>query len=141
MTQEQTGKTVGQVARGAGVGVETIRFYERKGLIPEPPRRPSGYRQFPPETIGRLRFIQRAKDLGFTLKEIKELLDLRVDPYTTCPDIREKACVKLADVKDKIRALRRMERVLSVLSTACQNSDSISDCPILDALENGVAHE
>ena len=70
--------TIGQLARRAGVGIETVRFYEREGLIPEPPRRPSGYRDYPPETVTRIVFIRRAKDLGFSLKEINELLDFRV---------------------------------------------------------------
>ena len=137
MQTEQDGKTIGEVAKQAGVGVETIRFYEREGLIPKPPRRPSGYRKFPPETVARLRFIQRAKDLGFTLKEIKELLDLRVDPYTTCAEIRARADTKIADVKEKIRSLRRIERALVALSGACRDNEPVSDCPILDALERG----
>jgi DNA-binding transcriptional MerR regulator len=70
--------TIGQVAKGAGVGVETVRFYEREGLVPAPKRRPSGYRQYPADTVRRIRFVQAAKDLGFTLKEIRELLSLRV---------------------------------------------------------------
>lgn len=83
--------TIGKVARLAEVGVETIRFYEREGLIEEPSRGESGYRQYPKETIQRLRFIKRAKDLGFTLREIKELLALRLDPGTTCGDVRRRA--------------------------------------------------
>ena len=80
--------TIGEVAKAADIGVETVRFYEREGLIAEPPRRQSGYRQYPPDTIRRLRFIRRAKDLGFTLKEIGELLDLHVDPTRSCADVR-----------------------------------------------------
>lgn len=75
--------TIGKVARMSGVGIETIRFYEREGLIPEPPRRDSGYRQYPPATIERVHFVKRAKDLGFTLAEIKELLNLSVNQGTT----------------------------------------------------------
>jgi len=76
--------TIGKLAKRAGVGVETIRFYERKGLLPEPPRRYSGYREYPESAIDRVRFIRRAKELGFTLKEIGELLELRIRPGTTC---------------------------------------------------------
>jgi MerR family transcriptional regulator, copper efflux regulator len=82
--------TIGKVARLGGVGVETVRFYEKKGLIDKPPRRVSGYRQYPKETVQQLRFIRRAKELGFTLKEIKELLALRLDSEKTCADIRHR---------------------------------------------------
>lgn len=78
--------TIGRAARLAGAGVETIRFYEREGLLEKPPHRESGYRQYPKEIISRLRFIKRAKKLGFTLKEIKELLALRNEPETACED-------------------------------------------------------
>jgi DNA-binding transcriptional MerR regulator len=80
--------TIGQVAKGAGVGVETVRFYEREGLVPAPKRRPSGYRQYPADTVRRIRFVQAAKDLGFTLKEIRELLSLRVAAGKSCADVR-----------------------------------------------------
>ncbi len=80
--------TTGKVARHAGVGVETIRFYEREGLIDKPPRREYGYRQYPQETISRVRFIRRAKKLGVTLKEIKELLSLRASPRSRYADVR-----------------------------------------------------
>src|SRR5947207_4045264 len=99
--------TIGQVARSAGVGVETVRFYERQGLLEEPARRESGYRQYPDDVVARLRFIKRAKELGFSLKEIKELLALRVDPDTTCAEVRSKAAAKIADIKEKIQALQR----------------------------------
>lgn len=81
------GLTIGRLAREAGVNSETIRFYERRGLIPKPPRPATGYRRYPPETVRRVRFIRHAKELGFSLKEILELLSLRLDPETTC--IRE----------------------------------------------------
>ena len=83
--------TIGQVAKHAGVGVETVRFYERKGLLEEPERKASGYRQFDEKVVDRIRFIRRAKELGFTLKEIKELLELRLDPATTCADVQSRA--------------------------------------------------
>ncbi len=129
--------TIGKVARMAEVGVETIRFYERRGLIEEPPRRVSGYRQYPKDTVDRVRFIRRAKELGFTLKEIKELLDLRLDPRTTCSDIRRRAETKIADVAQRVRSLQRMGRVLEKLAAECRGKGSVaaSRCPILDALE------
>ena len=79
--------TIGQLARQAEVNVETLRYYERRGLIPEPPRKESGYRQYPPDDLARIRFIKHAKELGFTLKEILDLLTLRVDPETSCDDV------------------------------------------------------
>ncbi|MFQ6098934.1 MAG: heavy metal-responsive transcriptional regulator [Armatimonadota bacterium] len=127
--------TIGKVARRSGVGVETIRFYEREGLIPEPPRRESGYRQYPEETIKRIRFIRRAKELGFSLGEIKELLSLRVAPSTRCEDIRRRAEAKIADIEAKIRALETMKDALARLSAACVGTGPVSECPILEFLE------
>ena len=94
--------TLGQLAQRARVGVETIRFYEREGLIPEPPRRPSGYRDYPPETVDRIVFIRRAKELGFTLKEINELLELRVRPRRNCSQVKQSADAKIAGIDEII---------------------------------------
>jgi MerR family mercuric resistance operon transcriptional regulator len=127
--------TIGAIAKAAEVGVETIRFYEREGLIEEPPRRPSGYRQYPPDTIRRVRFIRRAKDLGFTLKEIGELLSLRVDPTTTCADVRKVARAKVADVGAKIVELQRIRDVLERVAKSCRGGGPTSTCPILDLLD------
>jgi MerR family mercuric resistance operon transcriptional regulator len=129
--------TIGKVARRAGVGVETIRFYERKGLIDEPPRRASGYRQYPEETVARLQFIKRAKELGFTLREIMELLKLQVasSSTATCDEVRKLAREKIADVRDKIRMLRGMEAALARLIGSCQRRVVTSNCPILEALD------
>jgi len=125
----------GELAKQAEVNVETLRFYERKGLLPEPPRRTSGYREYPPETVERIRFIQRAKELGFTLKEIKGLLELRVDPDTTCSEVREQAAEKIADVKQKISDLKKIERALNKLMNSCRGSGPVNGCPILKHLE------
>lgn len=129
--------TIGKVARLAGVGVETIRFYERKGLIDEPPRRASGYRVYPEETVPRIRFIKRAKELGFTLREIRELLELRVDASSTatCDEVRKLAKEKITDVRGKIRMLQRMEDALTRLVGSCQRRVVTSNCPILEALD------
>jgi MerR family mercuric resistance operon transcriptional regulator len=105
--------TIGQLARKGRVNVETIRYYERRGLIPEPPRRESGYRQYSQDAVARIHFIKRAKELGFSLKEISELLFLRVDPYTTCGDVKKRAEVKIADIEEKIRDLQRMKEALN----------------------------
>ncbi len=128
--------TIGKVARRASVGVETVRFYEREGLIEEPPRRESGYRQYPEETVSRIRFIRRAKELGFSLKEIKELLALRIDPEASCEDIRQRAEAKIADIEEKVRTLRRMKKALVKLTAACNGRAPVSECPILEALED-----
>lgn len=125
----------GELAEEAGVNVETLRFYERKGLLPEPPRRASGYREYPADTVRRIRFIQRAKELGFTLQEIKGLLELRVAPETTCAQVRDRAAEKVADVKRKISDLKVIERALNKLLNTCSGSGPVDDCPILKHLE------
>ena len=125
--------TIGQVAHRSGVGIDTVRFYEREGLLTKPAR--SGYRQFDEKVIARLQFIQRAKELGFTLNEIKELLSLRVDPDTSCEDAKSRAEIKIADIEGKIRTLHRMKKALVRLTQECCETGSGSECPILDALD------
>uniref|UniRef100_A0A7C2JZL3 Heavy metal-responsive transcriptional regulator n=1 Tax=Schlesneria paludicola TaxID=360056 RepID=A0A7C2JZL3_9PLAN len=127
--------TIGQVAHRSGVGIETVRFYEREGLLPTPARTASGYRQFDEEVIARLQFIQRAKELGFTLNEIKELLSLRVDPGTSCEDVKSRTKAKIADIEDRIKTLQRMKTALVRLAQECGKSGGGSLCPILDALD------
>ena len=128
--------TIGQLAQRAGVGVETVRFYEREGLISEPPRRPSGYRDFPPETVTRIMFIRRAKDLGFSLKEISELLELRVRPRRSCAIVKRNADAKISDIDTKITALRKMRRALTNLTKACEERTPTTECPILTSLDS-----
>ncbi len=127
--------TIGQIAKQADVGVETVRFYERKGLLEEPERKPSGYRQYDETVVQRLEFIRRAKELGFTLKEIKELLSLKLDPTTTCSDVKARAESKIEDIESKIRTLRQMKRSLVKLTKSCCGSGPTSDCPVLESLE------
>ena len=127
--------TIGQVARAARVGVETVRFYEREGLVVEPARRPSGYRQYPPDAVRRIRFIRRAKDLGFTLKEIGELLSLRVKASTTCADVRAMAGAKIRDIERRIAEFSRIRDVLLRLARTCRGKGPTSECPILDMLD------
>jgi Hg(II)-responsive transcriptional regulator len=126
--------SIGEVAKAADVSVETVRFYEREGLLAEPPRRPSGYREYPRDTVRRLRFIRRAKDLGFTLKEIGELLELRVDPMRSCSDVRSLAKAKMADIEAKMLDLARIQAALAELVGSCRGKGPTSACPILDAL-------
>lgn len=127
--------TTGKVARLAGVNLQTIRFYERKGLLPEPPRSEAGYRRFPSDAIRRVEFIKRAQELGFSLGEIKELLALRVRSGATCGDVRRQAEAKIRSVDEKIRSLRSMRRALERLATACSGAGPVGDCPILESLE------
>ena len=127
--------TIGALARAADVGVETIRFYEREGLIAEPPRRRSGYRQYPPDTVRRVQFIRHAKDLGFTLKEIAELLAMRVAPGKTCADVRALARAKISDIDRRTDDLQRMRTALERVARRCRGQGPTSECPILDALD------
>ena len=127
--------TIGKLASAASVGVETIRFYEREGLLPKPPRKRSGYRQYPPDAVARVMFIRRAKGLGFTLKEITELLELRVDPDKSCGDVRAMAKAKIVDVEQKIADLARIKGALEKLAKACRGKGPTSECPILEAIE------
>lgn len=129
--------TIGEVAKAAEVGVETIRFYEREGLIAPPPRRRSGYRQYPEDTVRRVRFIRHAKELGFTLREIAELLSMRVDDRMSCVEVRTLARAKIADVDERITALQRMRDALDRLARRCRGEGPTSECPILDALDRG----
>ena len=119
MASGETALTIGKLANAAGVGVETIRFYEREGLLPKPPRKRSGYRQYPPDAVARVMFIRRAKELGFTLKEIKSLLNLRLDASATRADVREQAREKVADIEAKIADLQRMKDSLLKLIRKC----------------------
>ena len=125
---------IGELAKRAGIGIETIRFYERKGLLSEPERQASGYRQYDEGVIARLEFILRAKGLGFTLSEIKELLSLRFDPVTTCCDVRRKAEQKIKEIEERIGALRGIKRSLKRLIEQCQRRDTLDECPILYGL-------
>lgn len=127
--------TIGEVARQAGIGVETVRFYERQGLLEEPQRRASGYRQFDPEAVAVLRFIRRAKELGFTLKEIKGLLALRLDASATRAEVRQQAKAKVTDIEARIADLQRMRDVLLKLVKKCHGDGAATGCPILEALQ------
>lgn len=132
--------TIGKIAREAEIGVETVRFYEREGLLEQPMRRESGYRQYAPETIDRLRFIKQAQRLGFTLREIKELLELRLDPNATRSEVRERAVAKVADIDARLAELNRMKDALAPLIQACDGHGALDGCPILSAIEKPCQH-
>ncbi len=127
---------VSELARRTGVKVETVRYYERRGLLSPASRSASGYRRYGDEELQRLRFILRAKTLGFTLKEIKELLELKNTPEATCHDIRQRAEVKVQDIESRIHALRAMHRALLALIDQCDNGRDSDQCPILQAMED-----
>ena len=126
---------IGEVAECGGVNLQTIRYYEREGLLPKPPRLASGYRMFPDTAVRRVRFIKRAQELGFSLAEIRELLSLRENAGAGAQDMRERAKAKIADIEEKIRALRAMKDALNRLAERCPGCGPLSDCPILDALD------
>ena len=127
--------TIGHLAKQAGVNLETVRFYERRGLLPRPPRSASGYRLFPADAARRLRFIGRAQELGFSLNEIRELLSLRVSRTTRSADIRERAEAKVADIEARIRSLESMRRTLRRLTKVCDGCAPATECPILESLD------
>lgn len=127
---------IGQVAAEAGVNIETLRYYERRGLLAEPERRPSGYREYPQRTVSLIRFIKRAQDLGFTLTEIEELISLRDGSGRRRTDVRSLAEAKIRDIDQKLSRLRAMRSALEGLveSCACGGRPRPS-CPILEALD------
>lgn len=138
-TESQESLKTGQLARLVGVGVETVRFYEREGLLPEPPRRPSGYRMYPPDAVHRLRFIRRARELGFSLREIDRLLTTKGASGPHCERVQEQLAAKIADVEGRIADLRRVRDALVTLADDCE-SHGDSGCPFLEALD-GTAGE
>lgn len=125
----------GELAAAARVSRETLRYYERIGILPEPERSASGYRRYPREAVGRLQFVSRAQELGFTLAEIDELLELRVDDVEACGEVRERTTAKLASVEAKVADLRRIAGSLRSLINQCESREPTVECPILDALE------
>lgn len=132
--------TIGRAARKAEVGVETIRFYEREGLI-EQPRKPvtSGFRSYPEETVERIRFIRQAQELGFSLREVRELLALRADPSADASGVHARAAAKLDQVNAKIRQLQRIRQALKTLLAACPGGGALRCCSIMEAIEGHEA--
>ena len=126
---------IGELAEKVNVNKETIRYYERKGLIPNPPRNDSGHRQYSEIDIKRTEFIKRTQSLGFSLKEIKDLLMLKIEPGTTCKDIQKIVELKIVDVDQKITDLMLIKKTLKNLAGRCTSKGPVSDCPILDELE------
>ena len=127
--------TIGRLAQKVGINLETVRFYERRGLLPKPPRSASGYRLFSAEAVRRLKFIKRAQELGFSLSEIRELLALRISPRTTSTEIRRRTEAKIADIEGKIKSLDSMRKSLVKLAHSCSGCEPLSECPILESLD------
>ena len=127
--------TIGTVARQAGVNVETVRYYERQGLIAPPGRRPNGYRAFGDDAVTRIRFIRSAQRLGFTLQEVAELLALRAEPAESCDSVRARAESKVEDIDARISDLQRMRAGLRTLVRQCEAGRPVEECPIIASFE------
>jgi MerR family copper efflux transcriptional regulator len=132
------GMIISRAAERAGVGVETIRFYERRGLIEQPVApRDGGYRVYDMAVIERIRFIRQAQELGFSLREIAELLSLRADPAADCGDVRAQAVAKRVEVDRKIAQLQDIRAALDELIATCPGGGALRACTIIDALTDG----
>jgi len=127
--------TIGELAEASGVGVETVRFYERKKLIARPKRPEAGFRRYDDDTARRIGFIRQAQELGFTLAEIKQLLELRLDPRRSCADVKSEAETKITDIDERIAALRVMREALVEITRSCSGEGPTSECPILHAID------
>lgn len=133
--------TIGQLAKAGAVSVETIRFYERRGLIEQPRRPTSGIRRYPQQALERLQFIRQAQSLGFTLQEVREMLVLKADDPATCREVQRLAEDKIGLLRAKMQTLRSLEAILKALVEDChkQSSDDGCCCPLLEAVQEGLA--
>jgi len=125
---------IGELSKQSGVSIDTIRYYEQRGLIPEARRTASGYRQYSTEDVSRLKFIVQTKELGFTLEETGQLLALRTDDCN-CAEVRAVAEAKANEIEVRIRKLSQMRQVLLSLAEQCEESSDTDPCPILKSLE------
>ena len=133
-----TRQTIGRAARAAGVNVETIRFYERRGLVRQPPRPAhGGTREYDSDTVARVRFVRQAQEIGFTLREVTELLSVRADPAADCGDVRVRAIGKRDEVEAKVVQLLRIRDALNRLIASCPGGGGLGACTILEAMEHG----
>ena len=129
---------IGKLAEAAGVGVETIRFYQRRGLLQQPQRHSPGYREYSPDDVARLRFIKSAQQLGFTLKEIAELMKLEQDARAQCGDVQVRATAKVRVIDEKVAALMRMRNELERLSMCCPREQPLSECRLVSCLSGST---
>jgi len=130
---------IGQLAKHAGVPIDTVRYYERNGILPQPERQSSGYRRYGDDDVSRLQFVRRAKALGFTLAEIRDLLSLSGRRHDDMAGLKATASEKLADVEQKLEALTRMRDGLRTLVASCPGHGALGQCPILAALAEEAA--
>ena len=130
------GLKIGEVAERGGVNLQTIRYYEREKLLPEPPRLASGYRVYPDQTVRRVRFIKRAQEIGFTLAEIRELLAIRIDSGRDSAEVRALANAKINDIEEKIQTLHRIKEALGRITERCSGCGPASECPILESIDS-----
>jgi Hg(II)-responsive transcriptional regulator len=133
---KMNGFSIGEFAKQANVHVETLRYYERRGLIPRPHRTVSNYRVYSSEDLRRVKFVKQAQGLGFSLNEIKKLLALRATPRAKCTDVRKYATYKIEDINARIRSLLRMRKTLEKLLDECAGNRPVTQCPILESLES-----
>jgi len=125
--------TIGKLSKMTGCNIETIRYYERIGLLPEPARSASGHRRYDPSDVRRLQFVRRCRELGFGLERIRELLNLAEGDRYSCRDVRNMTLAHVDDIRGKMADLRRMERILKEMAAKC-DGDDLPACPILEAL-------
>jgi len=138
--KNETNLTIGTLAKKSGVGVETVKFYHRQGLLPKPVKPQGGFRHYPEEDIARIRFIKRAQDIGFTLREVKELLKLKIDKKATCGQVMKKADEKILEVDQKIKDLQQMKKSLKQIRKCCEDGTlTLTECPILECFAAGTA--
>lgn len=126
---------IGELADRTGVNVQTVRYYERRDLLPEPERTASGYREYDADDLRRLHFILRAKELGFTLTEIRDLLGLRASTGATADDVRRRAQEKIDDVEGKLRDLQRIHEGLARVVRSCDAHGAPEECALIHALQ------
>lgn len=125
---------IGELSSQAHVSIQTLRYYERRGLLPAPDRQTSGYRRYPPDAVQRVRFIRRAQELGFTLQEIDDLLALWADSTESCGAVEKRASSTLERIEEKINGLMQMREALNQYVNACRQRHSLATCPLLAAL-------
>lgn len=129
---------IGEIASAADVSIQTLRYYERCGLLPPPERQPSGYRKYDVEVVQRVRFIRRAQHLGFTLQEIRDLLGFWTESIHSCGVVEERATMTLKRIDEQIRDLKRIRSALAKYVNACRDHESLDSCPLLSALGGGA---
>ncbi len=125
--------SIGELSRLTGVNIETIRYYERIGIMPVPPRTEGGQRIYGEDHLKRLAFVRRSRELGFSLDEVRALLDLVGAHALTCADVRNMALGHIVDIRQKVKDLRKLERVLTDLADRCHGR-KVPECPLLDTL-------